>query len=152
MEASENISMTYGDRLKVALAHTGKDRASLAAAIGVSVQSIGQVMLGDTKALTAENSARAARYLGVDGYWLATGEGQMQTSSGALSPHAQAMGQLFDKIPTSDPVKWAIVYQKVTQIIIEAIQAPPPIPEPDSRQETERAPRQSVPATRKTSK
>lgn len=66
---------TYGERLDAALSKSGKDRAQLSQGIGVSVQAIGQVIAGKTKALTAENSARAARFLSVDHYWLATGEG-----------------------------------------------------------------------------
>lgn len=72
---------TYGERLDVALSRSGKDRAQLSQGIGVSVQAIGQVIAGKTKALTAENSARAAKFLGVDHYWLATGEGDIGSSS-----------------------------------------------------------------------
>jgi hypothetical protein len=36
------------------------------------------VIAGKTKALTAENSALAARFLGVDMFWLATGIGNPQ--------------------------------------------------------------------------
>lgn len=66
---------TYGDRLEQALRIAGRDRAELSAAIDISVQAIGQVISGKTKALTAENSAKAARFLQIDHYWLATGEG-----------------------------------------------------------------------------
>jgi hypothetical protein len=37
------------------------------------------VIAGKTKALTAENSALAARFLGVDMFWLATGIGDAKT-------------------------------------------------------------------------
>lgn len=72
------MSTTYGERLDRALRMTGKDRLYLAAQIDISVQAISQVIAWKTKALTAENSARAARVLQVDGYWLATGEGEPQ--------------------------------------------------------------------------
>lgn len=72
---------TYGERLEEALRWAKKDRAQLGAALQISVQAIGQVIAGKTKALTAENSAKAARFLNVDHYWLATGEGQMQLVS-----------------------------------------------------------------------
>jgi antitoxin HigA-1 len=65
----------YGARLAEALQIARKDRQELADGIGVSVQAIGQVIAGKTKALTAENSALAARFLGVDIFWLATGAG-----------------------------------------------------------------------------
>lgn len=67
--------MNYGDRLKEALARSGKDRKGLATAMGISVQAVGGVINGGTKAFTAENNARAASYLGVNPSWLATGEG-----------------------------------------------------------------------------
>ncbi len=65
----------YGARLAEALQIARKDRQELADAIGVSVQAVGQVIAGKTKALTAENSALAAKFLGVDIFWLATGTG-----------------------------------------------------------------------------
>ena len=67
--------MSYGTRLEEALTLAGKSRQDLCTAIGISEQAIGQVIQGKTKAFTAENNARAARYLRVDSYWLATGEG-----------------------------------------------------------------------------
>lgn len=69
--------MDFASRLSKALAHSKKKRKALAAALGVSVQAIGQVLNGDTKAMSADNCARAARFLGIDGYWLATGDGDM---------------------------------------------------------------------------
>ncbi|WP_295541018.1 helix-turn-helix transcriptional regulator [uncultured Pseudacidovorax sp.] len=75
MDTHEDLS-TYGKRLNYALQVLAKkDRKELATAIGLSVQSIGQVITGVTKALTAENSSKAARFLRVDHHWLATGEG-----------------------------------------------------------------------------
>lgn len=74
---------TYGSRLEQALQLARRERIELANAIDVSVQAIGQVIAGKTKALTAENSAKAARYLQVDAYWLATGEGSPQGASSA---------------------------------------------------------------------
>lgn len=67
--------MTYGTRLEEALRLAGKTRQELATALGISPQAIGQVIKGNTQALTAENSSHAARFLRVDGHWLATGEG-----------------------------------------------------------------------------
>jgi transcriptional regulator with XRE-family HTH domain len=55
--------MLYADRIKLALARQGKSRKGLAAALGVSVQAVSQITRGITKSATAENNARAARYL-----------------------------------------------------------------------------------------
>lgn len=77
------MTSTYGERLLRALTHAHKSRAELAAALvnpeggmGVSVSSVGQVINGNG-AQSAENCARAARFLGVSHYWLATGVGPM---------------------------------------------------------------------------
>lgn len=76
---------TFGERLQAALTHTGKTRAQLAAVlrdpagnVGISASAVGQVIRGDTNQFTAENAVRAARYLGVDAYWLCTGDGAMR--------------------------------------------------------------------------
>jgi transcriptional regulator with XRE-family HTH domain len=66
---------TYGQRLGFALRETKKDRKGLAAAMGISVQAIGQVIRGGTGAFTSENNSKACTYLGVNPDWLATGEG-----------------------------------------------------------------------------
>ncbi|MDB5777578.1 MAG: hypothetical protein JWP38_3711 [Herbaspirillum sp.] len=76
-----NIMKNYGMRLDEALKLAEKDRQELADAITVSVQAISQVITGKTKALTAENSAKAANFLKVDGFWLATGEGKSRPTA-----------------------------------------------------------------------
>lgn len=70
------LRMEYGERLEEAIKLAKSSRADLAAAIGKSVQAVGQCITGKTGAFTAENSAKAADFLKVDHYWLATGEGQ----------------------------------------------------------------------------
>lgn len=75
------VTMKYGKRLEKALEMAGKDRQALAAALGISPQAVGQVITGGrsgVQAFTAENSARAAKFLGVNHFWLATGEGSAQ--------------------------------------------------------------------------
>jgi transcriptional regulator with XRE-family HTH domain len=67
--------MNYGDRLVHALATSAKSRLELAHAIGASTQAISQVINGASKSLNAENTLRAARFLKVSAWWLATGEG-----------------------------------------------------------------------------
>lgn len=73
----------YGTRLAEALQIAKKERQELADGIGISVQAIGQVIAGKTKALTAENSALAAQFLGVNSHWLATGIGRPHRSTAA---------------------------------------------------------------------
>lgn len=84
------MNTTYGQRLEKALQAAQKDRQQLADALGVSVQAISQVIVGKTKALTAENSARAARYLKADWHWLATG-----TELGEAASHLSSTEQAW---------------------------------------------------------
>jgi phage repressor protein C with HTH and peptisase S24 domain len=67
--------VSYGERFKQGLARPGKDRAGAARAMGVSIQAVGQIVNGKTKAATAENNAAAAAYFGCDPSWLASGRG-----------------------------------------------------------------------------
>lgn len=69
----------FSERLEEALRIGGKDRQQLADALGISIQAVSQILLGKTKAMTAENCVRAARLTGVDSFWLATGSGDATT-------------------------------------------------------------------------
>jgi transcriptional regulator with XRE-family HTH domain len=69
-------STVFSERLEEALRIGGKDRQQLAHALGISIQAVSQILLGKTKAMTAENCVRAARLTGVDSFWLATGSGE----------------------------------------------------------------------------
>jgi len=57
-----------------ALKQAGMKPADLAVAIGVSRATVSQWVNGPTKKLEGEHLTRAARALGVDAHWLATGE------------------------------------------------------------------------------
>lgn len=56
---------TYGQRLADALKAANKSRKELAAALGISVQAVGDVIRGNTISFTAENNAKAALFLKV---------------------------------------------------------------------------------------
>lgn len=111
--------MQYGERLGKAMELAGKDRSQLAVALGVSSQAVGQVIRGDTSALTAANNARAARFLEVDAFWLATGEGEPRTPMMmerlALSAQAVYIGRLLDAI--DDYAKRDRAYALVVQLL-----------------------------------
>jgi hypothetical protein len=74
----------YAARLQDAMRGAGRnpdDTASvgwLAERLDVSYQAAKKALSGDTKALTAENNVKAARALGVNSEWLATGEGSRE--------------------------------------------------------------------------
>ena len=58
-----------------------KSQAGLARACGIKTPSVSGWFTGKTKTLTFENAIKAAAYLGVSTEWLATGEGDMHSSS-----------------------------------------------------------------------
>lgn len=93
--------MDYGARLVMALALADESRDALAKALGVSVQAISQVITGTTRAMTAENTLKAARFLGVNPYWLATGE--------ETPRDAQALRQLL----SDEAVHWGVVFDQM---------------------------------------
>lgn len=79
------MGQTFGERLQAALTAAAKTRGDLCKVLkstdgsfGISESALGQVINGSSKSLNAENTARAARFLQVDSYWLATGEGAMR--------------------------------------------------------------------------
>lgn len=67
----------FKDRLKSALEHAGMTPVQLASRLGVTRQAIENAVKGRSDSLSAENCAKAARVMSVDGYWLATGDGEM---------------------------------------------------------------------------
>ena len=100
--------MTYGKRLARAMELarlTDKDaRAKLAKALGITVQAVGQTLTGSTKAFSAETSAKAARFLKVDHYWLATGEGEPRAPG--ISEEAHAFAVQFDRLNDNERKRW----------------------------------------------
>ncbi|WP_197332920.1 hypothetical protein [Ralstonia syzygii] len=85
---------TYSERLVYALKTSKKTRPALAQHLGISEQAVGQVIQGNTKALSAENNARAARFLQVDDLWLATGEGDPRPTA----PKSDESGWPFTRV------------------------------------------------------
>lgn len=129
--------MSYGNRLKTAMELADKDRNFLAAQMDVSVQSIGQVITGQTKAHTAENCALAAKALNVDFFWLATGKGEpraaqplLREERDALSLEAVKHAAAFDKLTESQKRTWRTLLMTVRSAVTDAhvaqtISAPP---------------------------
>lgn len=64
----------YASRLDAAIKHAQSSVRQLSDALGVSYQAVKKILDGKSTALNAENHERAARYLGVNSFWLATGE------------------------------------------------------------------------------
>lgn len=74
--------MTYGSRLAEAIKLAKSSRKALGLELGISEQAVGMVIRGETSAQTSENCARAARFLRVNYFWLATGEGEARPNEG----------------------------------------------------------------------
>lgn len=70
----------FGERLEAALEHAKKDRKELAEHLHISVQAVGQAI--NKGKFSARNTAKAARFCGVNWYWLATGEESMALTEG----------------------------------------------------------------------
>jgi len=69
------LNPMFGDRLKLARERSGLTMAELSRkAGGISGSAISQLEAGTSKGARPENLAALARALGVDMYWLATGE------------------------------------------------------------------------------
>lgn len=92
----------YWDRLQAALKHASKSLKDLQEHLGVSYQAMKKVADGKTKALSAENHSRAARFLGVNGHWLATGEESMLGEKTSGWDNSEASGQIFAQDRVAD--------------------------------------------------
>lgn len=92
---------TYGFRLLIAMEAKNATRKDLAAALGVSVQAVGDVVRGKSGAFTAENNAKAARYLGVNPNWLATGNGKMESPIDETTTYLLTKGAKYGAKPVA---------------------------------------------------
>lgn len=72
---------TYQERLLAAMASARVDRKSLAKHLGIAVQSVGQVLNGDSRMFDAVNHSKACELLGCRPVWLATGSGPMRVAA-----------------------------------------------------------------------
>jgi hypothetical protein len=89
--------MTFKQRLMTALLLADKERSDLYKPTGLSIQAVGNLLRGKTDTFSAAHTVKAARYLGVSAYWLATGEGPIH---GDMDPACQPLLEALAKIPT----------------------------------------------------
>ena len=71
----------FGERLLQGMQAAKMDRKALATALGISPQAVGQAIKEGK--FSAANTAKAARLLCVNWYWLATGDETMALNAGA---------------------------------------------------------------------
>lgn len=96
---------TFGERLAHALWLARKDRKSLAAHLGISVQAVGHAVRG-RGAFDAAHTAHAARYLRVDWFWLATGEGTPELKEGVRLTDAEreTLARVLREAGSNNPI------------------------------------------------
>lgn len=80
----------FKERLKAAMEHAKVSREALREKLSVTRVAIDKLLDGRSKAMSAENCAYAARYMGVSIYWLATGKGEMCASESLPAAHMAA--------------------------------------------------------------
>jgi transcriptional regulator with XRE-family HTH domain len=111
----------FKGRLQEAMAFAGhaNQRKWLADQIGVTQSALTLLINGQTKNLSAENAARAARALGVDFYWLATGEGEMKAdTSSTWRQVALGLATAMDSAERGQ--QYALFCREVDQILERA--------------------------------
>jgi len=96
----------YGTRLAEAMKHAQSSPTALSKALGVSYQAVKKVLDGKSLALNAENHMRAARFLGVNSYWLATGEESLSLKSPAAAPIPISSYKATENDNTASSYNW----------------------------------------------
>lgn len=87
---------TLSERLTALLSETPDlTAAGLAKACGIRPPSVSDWLSGKTKSIRSEHLHAAARYLGVDAEWLATGKGSRAPAE-ALAPDALNLARVYE--------------------------------------------------------
>jgi len=118
------LPMTYGARLQMALDASKKTRKQLADHLETSPQRIGIIItwaVEEERRLTTLAHMEAARYLNVDPYWLASGDGEMRPAQPKTDSLGQQLADLFDQLPNVNSTRSEIFVQ-CYQIIAPVVQ------------------------------
>lgn len=126
----------YRGRLDWAMKQAGVTTQPMADELGVSYQAVKKVLDGKTKAFSAANNDTAARFLGINSRWLATGKGPVRPSDAAsdntrysTTSQAQAARHVGD--PQAPNIKPAFLHEDVW--IAEAVRTLQTLPDQDRR-------------------
>lgn len=76
----------YSERFNEAMKLRSVSTSMLAKELGITYQAIKKILDGKSAALSAENNAKAAKYLQINSYWLATGEESMALQESSATP------------------------------------------------------------------
>ena len=89
----------YCARFQQAMRESGKTEQQIADHLDVSYQAVRKLMTGGTKMLNAANNVKAARFMGVDSEWLATGVADPERVQ--LAGDEAAMLAAFRRLPST---------------------------------------------------
>ena len=98
--AMVNTMTEYRERLRQAMG-SSISIAQLACALDISYQAVKKLLDGKSTSFTAINNTKAARYLGVNPDWLATGTGEMMAQY-SPEPDTDGLTALADKLSYLD--------------------------------------------------
>lgn len=108
-----NMSSTLKERITRAMRDAKMRQADLMRACGVSRGAVSQWVKGDTKKLDGDNLTKAARALGVNPHWLATGEGRphdFRVGEDASLPYiSDEFVQKFKRLSADDQARVRII-------------------------------------------
>lgn len=93
----------FRDRLRAAMDGAKVSRDALSAHLRVTRVAIDKLLDGRSKSMTAENCAKAARFLRADHFWLATGIGEMHP--GEDDPQHKVADRCIDYLP-AESAQW----------------------------------------------
>lgn len=155
------IKMELKDRIREAMEAARLKPLQLANAVGVSSGAVTHWLNGATKSLKADTANRMQQVTGYSANWIITGEGERKPATYTmqaeamnyklevkLTPAAEALARMFDRVPTDDPLKWSTLYHSIVQSIASQIPAQTQsLPQGQERQPEES---RTLPETRKT--
>lgn len=134
-------AIDYCERFVKAMADSKKDTHAVAKAVGITYQAVKKVEIGTTRMLAADNNVKAARFMGVDSEWLATGEARPAQGATQHSPAALRVAAIYDQVSRKDRrhIDYAADAALSPDDLSEATTAdgvqhtPAPTPTPESR-------------------
>lgn len=133
----------YGERLNDAMKLRTVSTSMLAKEIGITYQAVKKILDGKSAALSAENNAKAAKYLQINSYWLATGEDAMAipeaSTAAALSVLIQRLSHELQTVDAANrpllahaikswadtPEQWERLVQQLRNLGVDAGLATP---------------------------
>ena len=96
----------HSERLRTAMENSGIKAAELARSLGISYQAVKKLCDGTSKSFSAENNMKAAKLLGINPDWLASGQGEMRTQSPSNVSSASGPGEMVPLLSWVQAGQW----------------------------------------------